>query len=107
MTGVRYSSNDLLDYLRALAVEMGRTPKQLDLQGRRPTVKTMRDRFGSFSKALEAAGLPFRRHTRLTGADKAAIVKAYRAPVRGNAAELALKYRVSRVRIGQIGRGEG
>jgi hypothetical protein len=54
-----YSDQELLDDLRALAAELGRSPTQAEMLARPdlPTPATYRNRFGSWSAAQRAAGL--------------------------------------------------
>ena len=61
---------DLIDQLQALADEQGRTPTIDDVNDdpRLPHRSTFADRFGSFSNALEAAGLEPNRGTRQSDA---------------------------------------
>lgn len=55
----RYSEDELLDALRRVAEQLGRTPKVEDLRGKKglPHSATYRLRFGSWKKALSRAGL--------------------------------------------------
>jgi Homing endonuclease associated repeat len=49
----RYTDEELLDILREKARELGRTPKQREVS----CYSTLQERFGSFNRALELAGL--------------------------------------------------
>jgi hypothetical protein len=59
----RYGRDELLDVLRDLDVELGHAPSQAELRERErlPHPSTYKYRFGSWNKALEAAGLTPRR----------------------------------------------
>jgi hypothetical protein len=59
----RYERNELLDVLRDLDRELGHPPSQAELREREglPHPSTYKYRFGSWNKALEAAGLTPRR----------------------------------------------
>jgi hypothetical protein len=59
----RYGRDELLDVLRDLDVELGHPPSQAELREREvlPHPSTYKYRFGSWNKALEAAGLTPRR----------------------------------------------
>lgn len=54
-----YTTGDLLDALRRLAVELGRTPCASDLRARmgHPNTETYRKRFGFLSEALRLSGV--------------------------------------------------
>jgi hypothetical protein len=54
-----YSDEELLTTLRELLVELGERPTVSDLRDRddAPSARTYYDRFGSWTDALEAAGL--------------------------------------------------
>lgn len=53
------SNEEAIARMRAAAVKLGRTPHQDDSFSGMPNVVTLRKLFGSFSAALEAAGLEF------------------------------------------------
>jgi hypothetical protein len=57
--GRRYETEELLQILRELAEELGRTPTIAELQARAdlPSPYTYRDRFGRWNEALGKAGL--------------------------------------------------
>jgi len=51
----KYTDEYLLNYLKELNNELGRAPSQKEIKKTDP--RTIRNRFGSFKKALEAAGI--------------------------------------------------
>lgn len=61
-----YGREILLDWLQRIAADLGRTPRKLDLvrlskENASPSYQPYVDKFGSFGKAIVAAGLiPFR-----------------------------------------------
>jgi len=67
-----YTDADLLDALRGLAAELDRTPTGRELLARRdlPSPSICQIRFGSWNKALEAAGLEPKRRRRSPGLDE-------------------------------------
>jgi len=60
MARKRYSDQDLIEALKALAEFLGRTPRTRDANGHPdvPTAATYIKRFGSWQEALEAADIP-------------------------------------------------
>jgi hypothetical protein len=107
MSPMKYTEAEMLLVLRQTAKRLGRTPRQKDM--RRPSPMCYRRRFGSFCRALEAAGIALssRRRNKVTAAQRAAIARAYRPPTRGNAAALAHKYGLTVQHITAIARGDG
>jgi len=61
-----YTDEQLLQALRDLAAKLGRTPTGREMQARRdlPSPRTCQIRFGSWNRALEAAGLEPKRRRR-------------------------------------------
>lgn len=55
VANTRYSDEDLLDALREKAEKLGRTPSKKDMT--KPDAWTIRNRFGSWNKAVSASGL--------------------------------------------------
>ncbi|MEC1657238.1 hypothetical protein P9D81_20530 [Bacillus haynesii] len=53
----KYTKEELIEILRQRANELGRSPKIQEVKQRRTIIK----HFGSFNKALIAAGLPLNR----------------------------------------------
>ena len=64
----RYTDEELLDQVRMLARELGRTPKKLEFELDERTSSSMvcSNRFGSWKAYIEAAGLIPRQATSLT-----------------------------------------
>lgn len=61
----RYTEEELRKDLVAVADELGRTPSKDEFNDRgESSATTLRRRFGSWSRALEAAGLDQRMHDR-------------------------------------------
>ncbi|MGF7396259.1 hypothetical protein PQ692_14535 (plasmid) [Thermoanaerobacterium thermosaccharolyticum] len=57
---MRYSDEELIEYLHELYTELGRTPGKRDLE--KYSYDAYRKHFGSFNNALLKAGLPLKRH---------------------------------------------
>ncbi len=57
------SEAEMLEALQSLAKELGRTPMMADVGGNAPGASTYTQHFGSWNKALEAAGLEVSRRT--------------------------------------------
>jgi hypothetical protein len=76
-----YSDEYLLDALRALAAELGRSPTSNEMLARPdlPASGTYAHRFGSWNAALEAAGLEPRRRPRFTDEELIAALRALAA----------------------------
>ena len=57
--GIKYSRDELVNHLQELADELGRTPIGADMQEAddRPSIKPFRRAFGSWTNAVEEAGL--------------------------------------------------
>jgi hypothetical protein len=71
----RWDTEEILDALRGLAAAEGRSPIAADLQVGRPglpSVNTVLRAFGSWGRAMEAAGLELRRTRRRTRAPRPA-----------------------------------
>ena len=61
----KYSEKELLDKLRAIAKELGRTPSQLESTELGLPTTTLQHRFGTYNKAVELAGLKPNKQRRL------------------------------------------
>lgn len=57
---MQYSDEELIEYLKELYTELGRTPRKRDLK--KYSESPYRKHFGSFNNALIKAGLPVNRH---------------------------------------------
>lgn len=59
-----YTEDELLDFLRAEATALGKTPGQVYLRNCRPSATTYASHFGTLTEALRRAGLPLNSHRR-------------------------------------------
>ena len=99
--GAGYTDAQLLDALRSLAVELGRTPAVSDIKRYGlPKEDTYRGHFGTYTAACRAAGLDPNLPGSPSGADDVAVLVAY--ATHGNVLKAARQLQIDNRRVSMV-----